>query len=745
MAVTNIDSALQTIEDGVVPVCRMRTASSTQDFVRRLIDADEKRSKKRFLVAGIVDGNPPFSWRKLREQNRGDRTNVNFGTARSYLESGDGAFYDLFSQAPGFVEIDQTHGDEPKRGEWSREMSAQADKTFAMDHDFDNDMQLSQNQMVLNGTGPLYFENQDCVFPMSVESGDLLVPGRTRSKLSRWEANVIVWDYYPPELYEFIANESAASQVGWDVEFTRMVIEKAMDIRQPDGAKRNWEFYQNELKENSYAYVEDTKICKVAHVFWKEFKGPNDIEGRVTHAIVQREDTTGMGCKYLYIKVGRYAAFEQSTHPMYFDRGRGGYHHTVTGLGVKMYGALEKENRLLCNLMDKAEAPKTLFVPKTAEAAQKFQVATFSDWGLLPPGTEVQQNPIQGFLNDGLAMFRTSSELMRSNLSQYRQPVEMEKPGNPETAFKEKMNASQQGALSNTSFSRYYRQLDALYSEIVRRLCNLNTTDQRAKDFQKRCIEAGVPKECFGRVLSVKAVRVIGEGSPFMRQQTVQTLTSVIGRCDEQGQDAWLNDYIASHAGQAAVKRYNPKPTAMKLANDQRERAMNQVAGMKVGLPPTISGSQNALTFAGVFLHASVEALKSVQKGADPKEVLSFLNLSGPATAAHIKRMENDPLRKDVVDELVKQWKHLSTLVDRLKKLVQQQDQKQKGQQQKTQGAMSDAQIKIMKTRGELQLKSQKQQHAMALKTAATRQNLAINDARTASEIHNNRLRAFRE
>lgn len=729
MSADGSPEGLKTIENGHVPECRMKDATAVQGFVRRLIEQDgQGRSQKRAQVDGLVDGNAPYQASKLAAAGRREACNVNWGTGRSYLESGSGAFYDLFSESPGFVLIETGHGREDQRVEWSRTMSTKADEVFMAAEEFDSEMQLSQNEMVLHGNGPLFFENEFKVFPRSIETGSLLVPERTSSNIQRWEAAAVLIEYYPPELYEFIQNAKAAKAVGWDVEFTRRTIESAMDFKQ-DGQSYNWEDYQRQLKSNSLSYYDDSKVIHAAHVFWKEFSG------RITHAIVQREDSTGKGTKYLFLKVGRYSNFTEAIHPMYFDRGRGGYHHSVTGLGVKMFGPMAYENRLLCNLMDKAFAPKTLFKPTTTEATQKFQLATYGDWGLLPPGTEVVQNPIQGMLNDGLAMFRTSSELMRSNLSSYRQNVAMEKPGNPNTAFKERLDASQQSALSNTTFSRYYRQLDSSYFEIVRRLCNPNSTDEIAKDYQKSCIAAGVPRECFGRIKSVRAVRVIGQGSPFMRQQVTTEMTAVINRCSEEGQNNWLNDFIASRAGQSAVSRYNPRPKVNQLATEQMERAGNQLVGMRSGKPATITASQDALVFATEFLKASVQAVQSVQQGANPQQVLAFLSLSGAAIAAHIQRMAKDPLRKQVVAELTKQWKQLAGVTDKLKALVQKQAQKQKEQQARTQAAMTDEQLAAAKLQGEEARKNAKLKQAMAIKDVTTRQNLSIADAKTASEI----------
>lgn len=731
------DDGLRTLgADGQVPETRMRDAQATQDFVRALVQDDSDRSRVRAAVDGLVDGNPPLNNAKLAKAGRRDACNVNWGTARGYMESGTSAFHDLTSEAPGHILIQTGHGNDEQRVEWSQIMSEELDASFQQDADFKSDLQLSQNEMVLHFCGPLYFEDEFQAFPVSVETGDLKVPPRSRSKVSRWEGCVILMDYYPPELYAFIRDEAAAESAGWNVPFTRQVIANPIDASQPAGQSVTWEFVQQQIKEKALCYVNKSYVIHAAHVFTKEF------DGRITHAIVQREDTTRSGTEdaggvqFMYQKIGRYADFSQVIHPMYFDRGRGGYHHTVSGLGVKMYGPMVYENRLLCNLMDKAFAPKVFFKPTSAEATQKMQLATFGDWGVLPSGTEVVQNPIQGYLNEGMAMVRASSELMRSNLSQYRQTVQPEKAGNPDTAYERKSKDSQQGALTNTTFSRYYEQLDALYFEIARRHCNLNTTDRRAVDYQGRCVERGVPRECFGRLKAAVAVRVVGQGSPFMRQQVTGEMLPIMGRFSEEGQNNILNDYIASRAGQNAIRRYNPRPSSQKLASDQRERAMNQVAGMKTGLHPTITASQDALTFAATFLQACGQALQSVQQGAPPSEVLAFLGLAAPGCLAHLKRMASDPFRKPMAEQMGKQLETISQQADKLKALLAKQKQGQKEQQGKAQQAMSDAQVKQFKATEDAKLKAKKAAHQMQLKQQAHNQNLALNDSRTASEIN---------
>lgn len=736
---TGNDALKNISENGQVPECRLGTAESIRNRFQRFLDSDDKRSRKRAKVDGLVDGNPPYNPSKLKEAGRADAANFNDGTARAFLESAIGAFYDLVSEGPGHVNILQHFGDEEKQIEYGRTMSSEADLIFDRDKSWDRNIQTSQHSTVLHGAGPLFFDDPHVVFPRPIRCRDLLVPDLVEADLDRWEISIIPFEYYPPEMYERIQNPKAAKAIGWDVEHTRKVIQHAIPQKEPNDRQQDWEYYQNLIKTNSFDYIDSENVCKLAHGFGREFNG------RITHVIIERSDTTGLGTKFLFKSVGRYANFYQIVHPMYYDTGREGLHHNVTGLGVKMYTLMEYLMRGHCNLWDKSFAPKTLFMPTTAEAASKFQMQRYSDYALMTPGVNVVQAPIQGYLTDGLAMYRNSSEVMRSNLSQYRQQVPMEKPGNPATAFEKRLDASTQSSLSNTTFSRYYEQLDLLYAEIVRRLCNLNSTDPRAISFQKRCKEKGVPKECFGCVDHVTAVRVLGGGTPFMRQTTTQTMMGILQRLPEDGQQNLLNDFIASHAGPTAVQRWSPKSQTSIMMGDQRERAGNQITGMKAGKQYDFSPSQDALIFASVFLHACVQSLGSVQKGADPKSVLSFLDLCAPACRFNINRMLKDPLRKAAGETLEKQLEQVAKQTDQLTKMLQKQAQQTKKQQGKTQQVLSDIQLKNVETQAKIKDRAIKTRAQLTERAQKHRQNLALNDLRTSAEVSLNRFRALSE
>jgi len=745
-------NALETISpEGKVPKTRMEDARQVQDYCRRLINNDDKRSYKRSRVNGLVDGNPPYKLSKLRAAGRADACNVNWGIARAYLEAAVGAFYDLFSEAPGFVRIRTAFGDDAeKREEWSRGMSEEFDRILRRSKIWDYNMQVSINETVLHGPGPLLFEDEYRVLPKAFLAGDLKVPEFTKSDTTNWEIGMVQATYYPPELYEFIRNEKAAGARGWDVKYVKDVITNAMDINAgQSGTHADWESVQQMLKNNALSYYDDTRVCRVCHVFWKEF------DGRITHAIVERDTTVNRkregraiseedtDVQFLFLSVGRYESFEQIIHPMYYDHGNGGWHHSVTGMGVKMFGAMEYQNRLLCNLSDKAFAPKILFKPTTTESAQKFSLAHFGDYAVLPGGFEWQQTGVAGLMNDGLAMNQELTNLMQSNLSTYRNQ-EMKREGNPVTAREIMYEASQSAALSKTQFNRYYEQLDALYAEMYRRMSRANSSDGLAQEFRKRCKERDIPDGAINKIEKIEATRVTGQGSAFVRKQSLQNLWATIApRLSEEGSNNLLNDIIGAEAGQSAVERYNVNPSSEKMVTDQQAEALQWVGLMKVGVQPAVTSSQNPVTYAGTFLTAASQALESLSQGADPKEVLAFLNICGPAIAAHLKRFAGDPSRKTIFDAISAQWKQIAKLTDQLAAKVKAANAEQASQQQKTQTAMTDEQIKTAKLQSEIGLKTAKtkaqldqSREKQGLKTAQARQDMALKDAAAAVDIH---------
>lgn len=744
------DDTLATLdEDGRPPATRLGNAEKARNIYQIQLQADIQRAKKRALVKGLVDGNPPYSEALLRQQGRSAQCNVNWRIAESYLNNALGAFYDIFSEAPTYCTVKTDAGSKDQQQEWSGIITEEFDRALKQDAAFDYTLQLSQHEMVLYGNGPVFFEDFFDWRGKSILCGAMKVPERTKSTTSEWELSFLECDYLCHQLYERIRNEKMASLGGWNVKATREAIMKANPDYLRGGLYRTWEWHQQEIKNGAYYYSARSNVISTVHVFFKEFPKKGMDSGGISHKIFVVNDDTGSK-EFLFERDNRFKDWRECVHPMYYDHGGGGFHHSVTGMGVKMFSAMEYQNRLLCNLADKAFLPKVMFKPTTEGQAEEMILDQQTDYAILKPGYDFVQVPVQGVINDAMVINREMTGIIASNLSSYRQNME-EKSGNPVTATEIQARMGEQARLGKTQLNRYYAQLGHLYAEMYRRITNPNTADWRpggkqALEFQERCMKRGVPKAALLKTESVIATRVVGQGSAYMRQQELQFLLGLIAMLPEQGRDNLIRDIVSSRAGQSFVDRYYPVGSEFNKPTDQDAFAMSQVADMKVGVPAVVTGTQNPVIFARTFIEAGKQAVQSIEQGANPQEIVGFLDLLGQAAAAHLQKMAADPSRKQVYQMLQAQWAELAQIHDKLVEMLQNQanDQQRRQQEMMAQAAQQNGELALKKERQdvELGLKAEKSRFSIADKAAKSRQDQArevqgmvLADMKTASEI----------
>lgn len=756
----NIYDGLATLDPtGAAPQTRLESAQDTRNLVQLLLRNDMLRMGKRAAVKGLVDGNPPYTKANLVKAGRADACNVNWGVARAYLDAGLGAFYDVFHEAPSYCTVQTRYGDPDKRQEWSNIITEEFDRLQHADTSFDYHMQISQYEMVLYGIGPMFFHDTTDWRCRSVQCRNLLTLDNARSDVNNWELGVVLSEYKPHELYEMIQNDEFSTKIGWNVEAVKDAIINSHPRTREGGNWRFWEHHQQMLKNNSFYYSETSRTIRIAHVLFKEFAQPGQIEGRISHKVVLQNTWENAKEEFLFESVGRFKQWTNVLHPMYYDHGGGGEHHSVTGMGVKLYAAMEYQNRLFCRLADDAFAPKILFKPTTGQASQNLSVTHFGQYGVTPPGLDIQPMPINGYMNDGLEFNREVTGLVASNLSQYRQDLQQES-GNPITATEAQYRQSEQSRLGKTQLNRYYEQLDDLYAEKYRRASNLNLSPvlpggREALEFQERCKERGVPEQALVMIEHVRATRIAGQGSPSLRQQSLEFLLNLMGAMPENGRDNLLMDIIAGRVGQSSVKRYYPRTQSQNMATDQHALAMLQVSAMKDGVPPVVTSTQNPVIFAQTFLQAAAQAAASLQQIQDPMElhqkqpeVSQFIDMAGTGAQAHLQRMSTDPTRKQVVDALSQQLNQLAQFNDQLKQKIQSdveamQQAQAKAAQQNGNGridpkAMMEAQAIKQKSQMEAQhaqahLQMQREKHGIGM--AEKRQSMALADASTATDI----------
>lgn len=735
-------------ENGTPPKTRMDGPLEAGFRIQQFMDAEKRgRAGRRAMVKGLVDGNPPYRQADLRNAGRANQCNVNWRVSEFYLNQARSAFYDVFSESPTFATIQTGFGSPSNRDRYSRIITEEFDRMMREDLSWDYVNQISQFEMILYGCGPILFQDDKDWRNVSMLSNQLLVPEFAPSDPNKWEEAVIPRDYLCHELYAFVRNPEKASEVGWNVEATKKAIMEAHPKYTEGGQYSAWEWHQQQLKNKSYWYSAQSKVIQCVHYYYREFPLPGQDEGAITHAILINPEATQQTQQgYLFHHIGRFKSWLDIVHPMYYDNDGGGYHHSVTGLGVKMYSAMEYQNRLLCNLADKTFAPKVLFRPTTANANEQLNIIQFGDYGKVPANFDTVQIPVGSFMEDSMVFHREVTRLVSSNLSQYSPSLSKES-GNPITAYEASIRASEQARLGKTQLNHYYAQLDRLMEVKYKRAVNPNLTGfdpggREARAFIQRCVERGVPEQAVRQYETVKATRIVGQGSQFMRQQSLKNLLGMMPMLNEGGRNNLLNDYIASETGQAMVDRYNPPIQLPSELDDQRALATLQVAASKDGVAPVVTANQNHFIFAQTFLQAASQAAASLEGGGDPFAIYQFIETIGPATLQHLNALKSDPTRAREYKVMERQWAELAQFHDKLGQQLEKQAQAQQenaAKMQKAQAIQSgqdpDTAIKYATMESENRRKNIKLQSDLERKNIQAQQKLVLADASTANKI----------
>lgn len=738
-------------QDGVAPKRRMTDAYKARNLGWQLVYANRARSDSNARVQGLIDGNPPMSQAKLRTAGQAWRTNQNFGEARATASAAMTPLYDLFSAAKRYVGVETSYGrDENEQSEFSDKIGECIDATLREDWpDFNATMQGVFYDRTIMGKGFLVWFNSNDWRCEWVDYFQVYAPERAKASLSKVPFVMVRQSYEVWELWENIVNEKSAADVGWNVEGTKLAIQRAYPKKQPNEAWCQYEEIQRWIKDNELWEGIVAETVNVFHFFVREF------DGSVSHLICEERESKAGDRKeteeeqpWLFESIGKYDEMQNSM-AAFFHEPLNAKWNGSTGLGKAMYGIMELKNRGLCQTFDLTMLRSGLTLQcKTPEAQQKLNLIQWGAFNIIPSDFEVVQGQLMGDVTSPIATNRLLDEIVTRNTGTYR--ARMEAPsGNPRTAREVEIENGHASELSVSSVDRAYIELDAFGTETFRRM----KTD---KKFLKRLDDAGVPREAIAKVGKVFWVRAVGNGSQWARKAALEQMAPIVPMLPEKGRIAWLQDRVASVTSWHQVPRYVPTEDDAMKGNDAWAAGVEHVM-MGSGQMPLVTDMQDHVIHSMVHLAAGAQALASAgQLPPNGKiQAANFVDFLGKHVAQHLAMIQNDPARKQDFASLMQQWKKMASMNDQFRAMiekmskqhvdqVQQQQQEQQAQQQpapdpelatKMVKARAEIQMKGKKNDQQMAIKAQKEQQQMNVTALKAKQNMAIADAQAAAKI----------
>lgn len=520
--------------NGGIPKYRLDDAAQAQNICWTLIYANRDRSLVYTRLQGMLDGNAPFDHGELVSAGQANRTNVNFREGAAILAQAETPYYDLFAESTTYAQIEVEEEDHEKRNRYSQIVTKEFDDMLKCWSGFDWNVQRAVHDMVAFGPGFVMWPDATTWMFTAIQQSKVLVPDGTPSDPDQLELLVIRQELPVCELYRFIRDPKAATQVGWNVQHTMQAIMKAAPSTVTDVSTYDYERWQEQLRNHDLYDSVRSDVIKICHVYVREFNG------KISHLIVEERNVVEqrgrptlqkkeklLKTDFLFKRFGRYNCFREVINPFFYSIGNGTW-HSVKGLGVELYPFIEINNRLNCSIVDNAFINlSVLMQPTSGRSEQETALMQLGNLTVLPANMEIRQWGLAGRMEEALATERSFAQKLENNTGQFRRTMRLS--GNPETATGRTIDEQKQASLNKSAVNRFYTQLDNLLLEVYRRGTNFNLVPENdgrgpncmALKFQEKCLKQGVPKYCLKNTRFVRATRNSGNGSVFLRQQTI--------------------------------------------------------------------------------------------------------------------------------------------------------------------------------------------------------------------------------
>lgn len=795
------------VTDGKVPKHRIKSATEAQTIVANLFRANLQRNSMWASIQGQIDGNPPYNPSKLRDMGRASDPNVNTLEAKAIRSSALVPYYDLFAGGPRYVDIRLAppgaaeedsgyryggsngsaryngNGSNVKLGgsryngadvtstpndpaydpirlsEDSGIVSEEYDRMLRRWNNFEYTMYTGINDYVTFGRMHLPWESCDSWRFRRLPYHRVLVPDATPIDLEEMELVIILQNYTVARLYGMIRDQATAESAGWNYDETMNAITRAVPV---DPTIPNDPIAVQQMVRDSDIYISArSSTVQTATLLVKEMSGKwseliirrDQIPGSLNATDDANANASVRDPAYMFAAYDRYESLIDALPSFFFEASDGTW-NSASGLGRDIYSLMQLKDRVFCTQAHSVMLRNSLVLqPQQALDKSRLNLLQVGAVTWLPEQVNVVQSSILGDIASTIAVTQEMDRMVERNTGIYRPTLQQEK-GNPDTLGEFQMKFAQATVLSTSGINRFFSQMDRLYSTQYWRVieCGMKkggktVYEKEAQLFVQRCEARGVSRESLKRLESIRAFRTIGQGSQAMRQQTLSNLMSLYPMLPANGQENLLEDVIRTSTSQHQVERYMPDADRRKLPSDQLSYALLENAALRASAPVSWTPSQNNVIHAQTHLQAGAQAAAAVQQGADPHDIVTFIDAIGAHTTIHLQRLAMDPTAKDALKILQQQLDQLAKVNDKLKQAIMAMPKQQQALAQQQQGVLTDAKVKMLdvqlknqtsqqKAMATLQLKKQRQDAEIALKaqkqqaeTALAAQQLQVDTA----------------
>jgi hypothetical protein len=747
------------------PQIRIKNAAEGRKAFHTMMRDDEGRSIMRTRRQALLDGEPPFSHERLVATGQSQRTNVNWGDARSVMDGIESGLIDIDVSVERLMRtplFPQAVPDEESRFNFENMLAEEATRLIRDWEGYD-EARLNVGRVCFwDGVGIAYFEDDiDWRFE-TTGLGDFVIPNGTRASENRIVLAGCRRYMELHELYGHIADEDMATNMGWDVAAVKKAIINAVpEHRGQSWSVNAWAKVQEEIRTNSVASSVQGRTAKVGvlHLWCQEFDGTvSKYLTTESPPVDSKEDDNE---PWLYKRPHIYEEMRRGLVFFTYSIGEYGTYHSISGLGRRVFPQGNALNRAMCTMLDAAIVGSGILMqPENEPSISKMKLVPVGGAMTILPAADQGQmilrpmpdlsHGIQPIIADMRDTMGRRAGQFQGDSSPFNTPVE-------KTRFEVAAQLEALGKVGATQMNLWYPKWSRLLREVLRRICRADYREEQpgGKEvavFRKRLLLRGFPLELLQAVDfdSVKAERAIGAGSGASRIGRLTQLKEQAGEMGETGRYRLNRDICAATLDgdyDAASRYFPPQPEPLPPIDAQFATLENKL--VKSGEEPQIIDGQMDMVHLAIHTPYLIEMAEST-KGSEEAmvelaEPMLILHSHG---IDHLERVQGAQTIEQQVAEYRQVYQQLGEIVgNAVRKAISQQQKAaeeggQEGNSERDELMMqkaAEAAVKLqsMRTQGNLKMAIdiEREQLKEAHKERAFRAEMGRQDARTAAQM----------
>lgn len=525
---------------------RWDDASKVEEAVWNMRLADLPRGEQRTIINQLYNGDPPYDPALAEENNitinRNDLEGVNaLAQARRQWNS-------AFLNTEAYCTVSVDSGPRHKRGEYGRIISRNLNRVLKRSRHMLEQVRATGGNAMLHGPGPSIWETRRKLVCTPLGISSLLIPSETTVDFDNLSYFGVFREWTPAQLYEM--THGARVDPGWQMPVVDSQIQYVMQQvqKQPNAtafqymperveelAKQDLGYWGSDAVPTIDAWDFYFRDAEDGKGWYRRIILDWDIDGTTYEkgsAPPKRKNDYSNG-KFLYTsKRRKYASkLSEIMHCQIMDCSAvfPQRYHSIRSLGWLLWGVCDLQNRLHCKF-NEAVFEQLMWFFRTAsdQDLRRIRKANFLHMGVIPAGVEwvKAQDRYAPPMEAISYAFQRNRNLMNDSAAAFNQ--QFDQKDKEMTATETMAIVNQVNALVSGMLALSYNYESFKYAEIARRACIKIKPDPMAAEFQKACLQEGVPEELLdAERWWVQADRLLGAGNKTLATAQAKFLQEI--------------------------------------------------------------------------------------------------------------------------------------------------------------------------------------------------------------------------